>query len=228
MCRSRRLATRAVQETLPRGAPRVTDCRTCCHTSSSITRFTSAIQLRGRFTGQGRSPRHSADLVFHRTYKLPEGHASARLTSLARRALASTYRLTVRKCASSWTGKLLNRPWYNGPLPAVRVYGMPTMGVRHRYPLHPDGQVGPFAGAHHEMPMVGHQTPRQELRRVRSLQGLGQHPFKRKVIVIFLEERQAHDPPIQNVTSKPRLRDPWWSPHAPTPPTPLTMSVKSS
>jgi hypothetical protein len=38
------------------------------------------------------------------------GPSSARLTSPARKALRSTYRQTSRKCSSSWTGKLFNRP----------------------------------------------------------------------------------------------------------------------
>lgn len=46
-----------------------------------------------------------------RRHRLDHCQSSARPTSLARRALRSIYRATVRKCASVCTGKDLKRPW---------------------------------------------------------------------------------------------------------------------
>ncbi len=117
-----RRATRNFQVSSPRGTPRVTDCRTPRNSSSSISSFTPASQFRGRSTGHARSQRRSADLPLRLTHRLLQGQCSARLTSFARRALASTYRQTLRKCTSSCTGKLLKRPWYNDPSPAVWVW----------------------------------------------------------------------------------------------------------
>jgi len=184
MSRPRRRAIRVLHGMSPIGTPRVSDWRTPCNASSSIGRLRSASHLRGRSTGQGLSHRVSTDCRLRRTHKLLQRHASARFTSFARRALASTYRHSVRKCPSCCAGKLLNRPLAG----RVRVR-MPAMGVRHRHPLHPRRQVGAFAGLHNQVPVIGHQAPRQDVRSIWAHQRLTQHALEREVVILFLKQR---------------------------------------
>ena len=64
--------------------------------------------------GRHRQPRHLLPTLG----KARPSPVPADSTIPARSGFASTYRHTVKKCRSSCTGKLLNRPWYKWPPPA--------------------------------------------------------------------------------------------------------------
>ena len=86
----RRVAMRDFQRSVPRGVPRTTDCRTAFVYSAAIGRLTQATQSRGGSTGHELSHHFAAPLPFRRDQRLLHRQSSARLTSAARKALAST------------------------------------------------------------------------------------------------------------------------------------------
>jgi hypothetical protein len=72
--------------------------------------LTRSVQRGERAMGQAESKRGFRSGSSRHRFSEPHVQSSARLTSPARKALRSTYRQTSRKCSSSWTGKLFNRP----------------------------------------------------------------------------------------------------------------------
>jgi hypothetical protein len=119
LSRPSRMTTCSVQAGSPNGLPRVTHRRRAVNSASDCGALTWSIQLDARRTGQGDSKACSEELPRLQRQRLPHRQSSARVTRFARKALRSTYRQTVKKCSSSWTGKDLNRPWYTCPLPVL-------------------------------------------------------------------------------------------------------------
>jgi hypothetical protein len=100
-----------VQADSPNGLPRCAERRSAANSESVSASFTFATQFGKRGIGQAESNAGAGSTGCRQRHSEPQRHASARGTSLARKAFRSTYRQTVRKWLSSWTGKLLNRPW---------------------------------------------------------------------------------------------------------------------
>src|SRR5947209_8700368 len=96
-CRPRTLAVRFTHGSSPRGRERST-CRRIALRSSSVKGVLSRSgQLAGRRTGQSASSGRSSCERLVRTKALPHRHRSARLASVGRTALRSTYRSTFSR-----------------------------------------------------------------------------------------------------------------------------------
>ncbi len=223
-CKPSRSAIRRFHRSAPRGTPRAADCRTTFNAFSAIGRLTSASQFRGRSTGQ--------DLT--RPPRPPPPHPPRPQTAPppvlrpSHQARPKCVRLNV-PAYDQKVNILLNRktpesPLVQRPLPHRATVSVPAVSVRHRHPLHPGREVRPPGGPDHQMPVIGHQTIGQQLRSIRPVQPLHQHPLKRRIVPIPLKDRQPHHPSVQQVIHNTRLGDPRRSPHEPmlAPPPPLS------
>lgn len=115
-------AVRRCHAASPYGRPRRIDSAIAASSAALCGRFTHSVHRAGRCTGQSAQLMSdgipSAGPGFVCCHSEPQRHRSARSASFARSALRSTYRHTASRCSSRSMGKLLNRPWYSGPVPA--------------------------------------------------------------------------------------------------------------
>jgi len=117
-CRPNRFAVRSCHNLSPNGAPRTTERRKASNSAALCGVCTCCRQRPGSATGP--SSNSPALLPWTRCQRLDHRHASACWTRFARNGFRSTYRSTAHKWSSSWIGNDLKRPWYSGPVPAVR------------------------------------------------------------------------------------------------------------
>ena len=112
-----------------------------------------------------------------RTHRLPQRHSSARSTTPAVRAFRSTYRQTVQKCSSFCDREALEPPLVQMPAAHRAVRHVPAHRVRVGQPAHEGGQLAVLPRPDHEVPVVPHQAPGQEPRRM-PLLGLDHDPLE--------------------------------------------------
>ena len=108
-CKPNRLTVDSTHSRFPKGHPLLAESRTADISFSVSGWLTRSFQPRGRGIGQEESKGGFGLGFWFQCQRDPQRHSSARETKSARSAFRSTYRQTVRKCSSSWIGKLLNR-----------------------------------------------------------------------------------------------------------------------
>src|SRR5688500_8878132 len=63
---------------------------------------------------------------------------------------------------------------------------MPALGMRQREPIHEPRKIAISAWPHHQMPVIRHDTVRQEPH-PHPVTGLAQHALKREIVTVVLE-----------------------------------------
>ena len=75
---------------------------------------------------------------------------------------------------------------------------MPPLRMRERQPVHETGEIAIPSRPHHEMPVIRHDAVGQESHRY-SFTGLGQHPFKRRIITVVVKQTLPRVRAIEDV-----------------------------
>lgn len=95
-------------------------------------------------------------------------------------------------------GKTLESALVNVPAAAGVVMFVVATDMHHPHPAHPAAQGVVGLGPNNQVPMIGHQTVREQLHRV-SLQAVGQYPLERLKVFRFAKNRDPAVPTVQHV-----------------------------
>jgi hypothetical protein len=99
---------------------------------------------------------------------------------------------------SGFDGKGLEASLIDMPFSYAVSMLMPPLRMREGQPIHEARKIPVLSGPDDEMPVIRHDTVGQESHCC-SRTGLNQHPFKRRIIAIVIEQRPAGIRSVQDV-----------------------------